>query len=144
MIDQLALLLEAFPGSENRTRCFNHILNLVAKCILRQFDLPKGDDGGGLDDAAKALAALASEIDESDLGDGAGDGEADNEEGMINARAGMTEEEIAELEASMQPVRMVLAKVCCEFGGIHLLHNQINPATQDRFLDQELDNDYFT
>ncbi|KAF8964442.1 hypothetical protein BDZ97DRAFT_1624243, partial [Flammula alnicola] len=38
MIDHLATLLAEFPGSANQTRCFTHILNLVAKCIMRQFD----------------------------------------------------------------------------------------------------------
>src|SRR6202030_1804579 len=41
MISHLATILEEFPGSANRTRCFAHILNLVAKCIMRQFDAPK-------------------------------------------------------------------------------------------------------
>ena len=41
MIDHLAILLEAFPGLANHTRCFTHILNLVAKCIMKQFDAPK-------------------------------------------------------------------------------------------------------
>ena len=41
MIDHLAILLEAFPRSANHTRCFTHILNLVAKCIMKQFDAPK-------------------------------------------------------------------------------------------------------
>ena len=39
MIDKLAKLLEEFPGAANRTRCFTHILNLVAKSIMKQFDL---------------------------------------------------------------------------------------------------------
>lgn len=113
MINQLAILLEAFPGAENRTRCFSHILNLVAKCILRQFDHPKPRDGGGLDEAAEALTALAGEIDDEALEDDMG-GVDDNEDGLIEARAGMTDDEIAELDASMQPVQMVLVKVRCQ------------------------------
>ena len=42
MINHLSEILTDFPGSPNRTRCFAHILNLVAKCIMKQFDTPKG------------------------------------------------------------------------------------------------------
>jgi hypothetical protein len=41
MIDKLSSMLEDFPGAANWTRCFSHILNLVAKCVMKQFDLPK-------------------------------------------------------------------------------------------------------
>lgn len=41
MVKHLATLVENFPGAANQTRCFTHILNLVAKSILRQFDVAK-------------------------------------------------------------------------------------------------------
>ena len=41
MVEHLATLIEDFPGAANQTRCFTHILNLVAKSILRQFDVAK-------------------------------------------------------------------------------------------------------
>jgi len=41
MIEELAVLIDDFPGPANQTRCFLHILNLVVKSIIRQFDLPK-------------------------------------------------------------------------------------------------------
>ena len=40
MIDHLATILEEFSGFPNQTCCFAHILNLVAKCIMQQFDTP--------------------------------------------------------------------------------------------------------
>jgi hypothetical protein len=49
MIDALAELVIAFPGAANRTRCFTHILNLVVKVILRQFDVPKAKVNEELD-----------------------------------------------------------------------------------------------
>ncbi|KAF9536806.1 hypothetical protein CPC08DRAFT_608459, partial [Agrocybe pediades] len=52
LISQLPTLLDAFPGAANRTRCFTHILNLVAKVILRQFDTPKKKADQALDDTA--------------------------------------------------------------------------------------------
>ncbi|KAF9470929.1 hypothetical protein BDN70DRAFT_763176, partial [Pholiota conissans] len=38
VIDYLGKLLEAFLSAANCTCCFIHILNLVARCILKQFD----------------------------------------------------------------------------------------------------------
>ena len=42
MMENLDDLLSGF-SSLNRTRCFAHILNLVAKALLKQFDM-KSDD----------------------------------------------------------------------------------------------------
>ena len=40
MIEELANLLDDFPGPANQTRCFTHVLNLVVKSIIWQFDAP--------------------------------------------------------------------------------------------------------
>ena len=42
MIEELVNLLDNFLGTANQTRCFTHIMNLVVKSILAQFELPKG------------------------------------------------------------------------------------------------------
>jgi hypothetical protein len=38
MIEELTELIPTFPGANNRTRCFAHIINLVVKQILLLFD----------------------------------------------------------------------------------------------------------
>ncbi|TFK80195.1 hypothetical protein K466DRAFT_444597, partial [Polyporus arcularius HHB13444] len=38
LTDTLSAALPEFQGSFSRTRCFLHILNIVAKAILKQFD----------------------------------------------------------------------------------------------------------
>ena len=108
MISELSKIVDSFPGSPNQTRCFLHILNLVVKSILRQFDPPKAADGASVTIGADELAALSR-----DLEGGAADDEEedDNEEGLVDERAEMTEEEIEELEASVEPVRLALTKV---------------------------------
>src|SRR6266508_2667096 len=81
MVEHLATLIENFPGPANPTRCFTHILNLVAKSILRQFDVAKKSEGApdDSDDAVRELAALAQEL---DLGpDGHAGTNDDDEEG---------------------------------------------------------------
>jgi hypothetical protein len=116
MIGELALLIEAFPGAANQTRCFLHIINLVAKSVLRQFESPNARHKDLLSNGAKELAALAEElegsVDEHNGDDGDPDeAENDNEEEGEHGREGMSDEEIATLEDGIQPVQLVLAKV---------------------------------
>jgi hypothetical protein len=131
MINHLADLLTVFPGSENRTRCFAHILNLVAKCIMRQFDAPKSKKKGktafevlvddeldrdGSDSDSDHSEDINDELsDDNDVEmaeaesaeDVEGDGDADE------GRANMMEEEIKALEEAVKPVKLVLVKVGC-------------------------------
>ena len=115
MIDELSGLLESFPGAANRTWCFTHILNLVAKSILKQFDLPKAKASEALSAAMEALSVLAGDIETEEVdmdGDLAEDDDSDDDEdGIADPCDMMTESEIAELDESLQPVRLVLVKV---------------------------------
>jgi len=123
MIDELADLLDEFPGPANQTRCFLHILNLVVKSIIRQFDLPKSkktsdgvdEDDPMLDAATRELLKLAGDIDlEERITASASDDEEaadDDEEGWVDELEDMTEDDLKELAASMQPVRLLLTKV---------------------------------
>jgi hypothetical protein len=113
MIDALAELIVAFPGAANRTRCFTHILNLVVKAILHQFDVPKGKEGETLDVASQALVDLAGDIEmeEAAMDEGGDDDETDGDEGWIDPLAGMSKVEREELDVSVRPVRLVLVKV---------------------------------
>ena len=122
MIEHLSTLVESFPGAANQTRCFTHILNLVVKSVLRQFDTPKkAVDGnfGAFDDAKTALAALAQELEDTEAGvdddseEGNDDDELggdDDEDGLGDGRDGMSEMETAELEESIVPIRLMLTK----------------------------------
>ena len=122
MVKELANLLDDFPGPANQTRCFLHILNLVVKSIIRQFDLPKSkktsddedEDDPTLDAATAELLKLAADIDlEEQITMSAGDDEVtdDDDEGWIDECEDMTEDELKELAASVQPVRLLLTKV---------------------------------
>ena len=66
MCDELGDLLEGFDGQLGRIRCFAHILNLAAKAILRQFEVPKAKAGAVLSDAEQALADLMKDVDLED------------------------------------------------------------------------------
>jgi hypothetical protein len=43
MVESLAAILSFFSGEANRARCLAHIVNLVVKIILRQFDTTKAN-----------------------------------------------------------------------------------------------------
>ncbi|TFK79442.1 hypothetical protein K466DRAFT_450423, partial [Polyporus arcularius HHB13444] len=38
MVAEMGVLLPFFEGQFHRVRCFAHVVNLVAKSMLRQFD----------------------------------------------------------------------------------------------------------
>ena len=147
MIEHLTTLIEGFPGAANQTRCFTHILNLVAKSVLRQFEAPKSKGGKVLDDAARGLAAIFDDLEDDDdveldgaSNEGNEDGSEvnddvdddvvdDDEDGLPDERDGMSEEELASLEKSVKPVRLVLTKV----RQFELLFNMINNTFSNSF-----------
>lgn len=106
MINHLATLLENYPGRANRTRCFTHILNLVAKCIMKQFDKPKKKKTGETEDSDEEADDLAAALDDLEEDD-----ENERMDWENDMRADMTAEEVKELEESVKPVRRVLGKV---------------------------------
>ena len=82
--------LSMFRGPKTRVRCFLHVVNLVAKLIVRQFD-------GGK--AGEALDELEDSIE--DFGD---------DEGVDDELTEFSDDD-AEGEKSVEPVRMVIKKV---------------------------------
>jgi hypothetical protein len=123
MITELADLLDDFPGEANRTRCFTHILNLVAKSIIKQFDVPKARADEVLDDAAKELAALAVDLEleerlsrEEQLFEGVGDEDGDDDgddDGWTDVCDELSDNKRDALDKTLQPVRLVLVKASC-------------------------------
>jgi len=113
MIDALAKLVVAFPGAANQTCCFTHILNLVVKVILRQFDVLKAKADETLDVALQALVDLAGDIEmeEAVMDERGDDNDNDGEEGWVKPRNGMSQVDQDELDAAVHPVRLVLVKV---------------------------------
>src|SRR5579864_6206543 len=97
MIQYLGDVLDEFPGPANQTQCFVHTVNLIAKSILKPFDIRKMKDIREFNDVAQALADLAEDQDLED-----------EEEGI--------EDEDEEFDASPQvgPIRLMLLKVCLD------------------------------
>jgi hypothetical protein len=117
MIAHLTKLLNNFPGAANQTRCFAHTLSIAAKTIIKQFDVPKAKTGEDVDEAAEALAELAKGLDLEDRAENEVREVSDeNDDEPLNPwedfRDGMSEEQMRALDASVQPVRSMLVKVC--------------------------------
>jgi hypothetical protein len=109
MIVELLALLQDFPGASNQSRCFTHILNLAAKSIIKQFDLPKSEAKVMLDKAAKELAKLAAKLEQEELmshGSPGDEGEEDDDDsdGWVNEEALLSDNECEELNKSVKPV----------------------------------------
>src|ERR1700720_611970 len=113
MIAALARTLNDYPGDPNRTCCFNHIIALIGKHMIHQFDVPKGGADAALDEAEKKLRNLAEGIDIEDmLAKGSQEtDEEDEDDGDDDDDDEMDVEDRADLEVSTWPIRLVLVKV---------------------------------
>ncbi|KAG2052100.1 hypothetical protein BDR06DRAFT_827514, partial [Suillus hirtellus] len=43
IVEKLAEMLLLFPGAPNHTRCFLHMVNLITKLLIREFNMMKKD-----------------------------------------------------------------------------------------------------
>lgn len=117
MISELDFQLEEF-SEVNRIRCFLHVVNLVAKSLLKQFDVGnKHSESTGADDeeVEKLLAELAKDFEnEESVTQSLDDTDEEMLDDVDNAVDGediLTEDERAEIAAGIRPVTLVLAKV---------------------------------
>ena len=90
-----------------------HILNLVVKVILHQFDVPKAKANEVLDVTSQALVDLAGDIEmEGEAMDDRGDDDDDDrEDGWVDPCKGMLQDEQDDLDLSVRPVCLVLVNV---------------------------------
>lgn len=129
MIEELQELIPEFAGSASHTRCFLHIVNLVAKSLIRQLDAKKTVVGD------HELAELQKELDEEELirqsetvdanddempeedenDDEMLEKKDDNDEGWVDETEDMSNEEKNELEKSIRPVKLALVKVSMRY-----------------------------
>jgi hypothetical protein len=115
MIKRLSEIIESFAGDSKRTQCFNHIIALVAKRLIRQFDVPKIDTDAAIDNAEKELMDLAAGIDIEEMltrsGQDANGDDDDDDDDNKGQESDISAEACAKLNASIRPVKLVLVKV---------------------------------
>jgi hypothetical protein len=117
MIDALPTMVEGFPGAPNHTRCFNHVVALVAIWIVRQFDITSSGDSDTLDEAERELRELAEGLDleeattqsEREVRDDE-DGDDEDDEWRYEV-ASLSASDRKALDESLRPVRSLLVKV---------------------------------
>ena len=82
------------------------------KKLIHQFNLPKGDANAALDDTEQELMVLAEGIDiENMLTQSEQDADGDDNDEDDEGQEEMSTEACTKLDASMQPVKLVLMKV---------------------------------
>lgn len=132
MMENLPEFIPNYPGAEARVRCFCHIINLVCKSILSQFNapskhnrlFPEGDRDRSRSverdqsfhrhtDANDIVARDEIEADELETQDEENERglETDNVEGWVDERDVMDGGQLAELDTSVEPARQMLSKV---------------------------------
>jgi peptidoglycan hydrolase CwlO-like protein len=93
-------------------------VNLIAKSLLREFDVTKKNADAALnnveeddEDIVRELADLSADVErgENDIRDE--EDLEDNEEGWVNEVALLPEDEKIELQRNIRPVKLVLLKV---------------------------------
>ena len=107
-------------SSKNHVRCFLHIVNLIAKALVNQFDVREGPgDDQELDDLEDASddsdsdeeeggTVTYSEDEDEDLDD-------DDPNDSVDARPFLSQEEQRNLTKSLRPVKLLLTKVRSSF-----------------------------
>jgi hypothetical protein len=119
MANKMEYLLSVFsPG--NRVRCFTHVLKLIAKSLLKQFEVPKKSEyeNDDLTEEETNLLTLAEDLDEEEFTtaeeimdeDGEAD-EEDNTDDWVDEVDALTPDKHLLLEDEIRPVKMVLVKV---------------------------------
>lgn len=122
MIERMADLIPGFGGQMTRVRCFAHVLNLVAKSLISQFDVPSESEAkeAAIDEEElRELRELAegSEIEEqiTDAQFAAQAGEdgdnADDVDDEVDPMKDLSPEQRARFERDVLPVKLLLAKV---------------------------------
>ncbi|KIK35541.1 hypothetical protein CY34DRAFT_95904, partial [Suillus luteus UH-Slu-Lm8-n1] len=111
MVDDLKALVPTFGGSTSHIRCFLHTVNLVAKSLIREFDVTKKDADRALERGAvltndeeevlNELAELSTNIDCEEI-------------------ETLSDHERLELQRNIRPIKLVLVKVSIEILQAHL------------------------
>lgn len=116
MVAALMKLIPGWAGNSNRARCFDHVVNLCARSVLKPFDAEKKKVAGVVSDAEQALQELLEGLEDDEDGvdgvDGAeADGENDDVDGFVDEGAGLDPFDREQLEDDIFPVKVLLAKV---------------------------------
>jgi len=119
MITELVKILPGFPGQANQTCCFTHIINLVAKSLIKLFEVKKKSEDFFLTEVEQNLQCLTDKINIEDLetqiktyqDSGLGAKEVDNDDDIFDEISEMDKYEAAEFQDKILPIWLASVKV---------------------------------
>ncbi len=119
IITELVKILPGFPGQANQTHCFTHIINLVAKSLMKLFEVKKKSEEEILTKVEQNLQCLTDEIDMEDLetqikmyqDSRLGAEEVDDNDDIFDEISEMDEYEATEFQDEILPIWLMLVKV---------------------------------
>lgn len=122
MISTLQGLAPGHLSETNRVRCFAHVLSLVAKSLIRQFEARARGDQAAVEEEERELQELVADFDMDELAAqmqsfaslDASDrtpGVDDDPDDEVDPMADLDDEERERFEREVRPMKLVLAKV---------------------------------
>ena len=116
MVDELGETLTAFGGEAAHMQCFLHVVNLVTKSLIQQFDMHKMEADVALNENNQKIEPYKHEDGCNKLNDSNEDGLCDeNDKGWIDEVDRLSEDEQDKLTVAILPVKLALVKVHIEF-----------------------------
>lgn len=113
MVEELKDLIKGFPGAARWVQCFSHVINLIAKSVIRQFDLLKGLKKDIVEEGHVELEGFVDDL-ELNLGPAVEEGDDkgdENDDGWVDERDEMSVDQLEELEMDVKPMHQALLKV---------------------------------
>jgi hypothetical protein len=117
MIEEIDDRIEDY-SQVNHVQCFLHVVNLVAKSLLNQFEprkmktVPDGQETEVEKEIARLVDGLEAEAERSRVVAGdESDGDDDDSNGIMDAKDVVGEAEREQFHAIIRPVQLILAKV---------------------------------
>jgi len=107
MVANLADILPSFPGTANHTRCFLHTINLVAKSLIKEFDMSRRDVTEALDDDGSD--SEGSDREDPELNVDIAD--YDDMDGWVDEANLLSDHQRKQLQHDIRPIKLVLVKV---------------------------------
>lgn len=106
MVDSLAKLSLHFKGASSCVRCVLHVINLVAKSMLKLFNSPQKCSWSISEEADEMFNLLNDDANKVDLslGENSTEDEDDNVEGWIDEVELLTDEECETLDNHIEPL----------------------------------------